>query len=103
MDLSRGAGTGKSTLLRTIVQYIERMTGLTTLTMVATHTNSASSHFLGGQTLHRLFCINVPRCDSKNQSGKDVRPLAGDQLAAIQLELKNIILIIIDSPAIAPA
>ena len=102
MDVSGGAGTGKSTLIRTIVQDIERRTGISTLTKVAAFTNSAASHFIGGQTLHRLFRIDVSRGDSKNQAEKNVKPLCGDRLAVLQNELRDVILIIIDEKSVTP-
>lgn len=96
IDLSGVAGTGKTQLIRTILQHAETTLEHRHLIKVAAFTNTAASNFVGGTTLHRLLKLDVPRGDTSIGVNQNIKPLAGDRLATLQLELKHTKAIIID-------
>jgi ubiquitin C-terminal hydrolase len=85
------AGTGKSEVIKTIQKWAYDTQGNGLIVRVAAFTNSAASHFVGGQTLHRLFRIDVSR------NGKfKYRDLDGARLAELQAALSDCRVLIID-------
>ena len=94
IDLSGGAGTGKTRLIRTILQNIERVTGKSDTARVCAYTNSAAGHFVGGSTLHRLLRLDVSR-NQKYKNGFQAE-LEGLRLASLQEDFKNTKVLIID-------
>ena len=94
IDLSGGAGTGKTRLIRTILQNVEVITGEKELIRVCAYTNSAASYFVGGVTAHRLFRLNVERGD-RPQCRHQVE-LEGLRLASLQEDFANTLAVIID-------
>ena len=85
------AGTGKSQVIKTLQKCAYDKTGNGKVVRVAAFTNSAANHFVGGQTLHRLFKIDV----SKTETFK-YRPLESSRLGELQKDLSDCELIIID-------
>ena len=94
LDVSGGAGTGKTRLLRTILQNIEVITGQLDKVKVCAFTNSAASYFVRGTTVHRLLRLDVDRqkrCKHNYQA-----ELEGLRLASMQEDFKNTSVLIID-------
>ena len=96
MDLSGAAGTGKTRVIKTIMQYGENMTDKTNAARVMAYTNSAVKHFPGGQTIHKTLRIPVHPSGSESQFKSDLADLAGDQLKKLQFEMEDTVAIIID-------
>ena len=94
IDVSGGAGTGKTRLLRTILQNSEAVTGDRGKVKVCAYTNSAAGHFVGGVTVHRLFRLDVPR--GGRSQYKTQLELEGARLMDLQEEFKNTVAVIID-------
>ena len=94
IDLSGGAGTGKTRLLRTILQQAEQLSGRRDMVRVCAYTNAASSLFVGGTTVHRLFRLNVDRT-GRNQC-RNQQELEGLRLADLQEDMKHTKAVIID-------
>ena len=94
IDVSGGAGTGKTRLLRTILQNSEAVTGDRGKVKVCAYTNSAAGHFVGGVTVHRLFRLDVPR--GGRAQYKTQLELEGARLMDLQEEFKNTVAVIID-------
>ena len=94
IDLSGGAGTGKTRLIRTILQHVEAVTGDRGRVKVCAYTNSAAGHFVGGVTVHRLLRLDVPR-GSKPKFNNQLE-LEGERLASLQEELKDTRAVIVD-------
>ena len=85
------AGTGKSQVIKTLQKCAYDETGNGQVIRVAAFTNSAANHFVGGQTLHRLFKIDVSKTDTFKY-----RPLEGSRLAELQRDLRDCAVIFID-------
>ena len=94
IDLSGGAGTGKTRLLRTILQQAELATGTRQRIKVCAFTNSAASLFVGGTTLHRLFRLDVNRGSRPNYRGQ--LELQGARLGDLQEDFRDTRAVIID-------
>ena len=94
LDVSGGAGTGKTRLLRTILQNIEVITGHQDKAKVCAFTNSAASYFVEGTTAHRLLRLNVDRQNRYPHSHQ--AELEGLRLASMQEDFKNTSVLIID-------
>jgi hypothetical protein len=86
------AGTGKSEVIKTVQKYAYDTEGNGLIVRVAAYTNSAASHFVGGQTLHRLFKIDVGR----NKATFKYTDLDGARLAELQAALSDCRVLIID-------
>ena len=85
------AGTGKSQVIKTLQKCAYDETGNGLVIRVTAFTNSAAHHFVGGQTLHRLFKIDVSKTDTFKY-----RALEGPRLAELQRDLRDCRVIIID-------
>ena len=85
------AGTGKSQVIKTLQKCAYDETGNGLVIRVVAFTNSAARHFVGGQTLHRLFKIDVSKTDTFKY-----RPLEGSRLAELQRDLHDCAVIFID-------
>ena len=94
IDLSGGAGTGKTRLIRTVLQNVEIITGDKNRIKVCAYTNSAASYFVGGVTAHKLFRLNVERSD--RPQCRHQAELEGLRLAALQEDFTNTTAVIID-------
>ena len=94
IDLSGGAGTGKTRLIRTILQNTEMITGVRNKIKVCAYTNSAASYFVGGVTAHRAFRLNVERSDKPQN--RNQAELEGLRLASLQEDFTNTVAVIID-------
>ena len=90
IDVSGGAGTGKSYLIKAILQKAQELSGHRNLVKIVSPTGSAASHFPDGQTIHSL--LKIPAHKGTNE----LDDLTGSQLASIQHELKHTRAIIID-------
>ena len=86
-----GAGTGKSQVIKTLQKCAYDETGNGLVIRVTAFTNSSACHFVGGQTLHRLFKIDVSKTDTFKY-----RALEGPRLAELQHDLRDCRVIIID-------
>ena len=95
IDVMGGGGSGKTFVVKTILQYCERRIGKRGLIRVVAPTNSAAGHYLDGYTLHRLFKLPV-----SNKAGvdgkKDFKDLSGASLYEMQEILRDCFGIIID-------
>ena len=96
IDLSGYGGTGKTRLIRTMLQDAERKTGKRGVIKVAAYTNSAASHFVGGKTIHRLLRIGVANSGTEGQVKRDIDDLNPDKLKELQNEMKETVALIID-------
>ena len=85
------AGTGKSQVIKTAQKCAYDETGNGQVIRVAAYTNSAANHFTGGQTLHRLFKIDVSKTDTFKY-----RALEGSRLAELQRDLRDCVILFID-------
>ena len=94
IDVSGGAGTGKTRLLRTILQKSEVLSGSRDRMKVCAFTNSAAKLFVGGVTIHRLMRLDIDR-NSKSKY-KNQTELQGERLLVLQEEFKNTRAVIID-------
>ena len=90
IDVSGGAGTGKSYLINAILHKAQELSGHRNLVKIVSPTGSAASHFPNGQTIHSL--LRIPT--SKGTSELD--DLAGSPLADLQHDFKHTRAIIID-------
>ena len=59
-------GSGKTTLIRTLLTYVRRMFNNNNTAMVAAPTG-ASSYVGGGLTMHRLFSLPIKRLAGKKK------------------------------------
>ena len=57
VDMSGGAGTGKSYVIKSILQYGHEVSGHRNFVRVAAPTGNAASLFSGGETLHSMLKI----------------------------------------------
>ena len=96
IDVSGFGGTGKSVLIKTIMQQAEETTGKTDTVKVMAYTNSAVKDFPGAQTIHKTFHIDVDRDSTGTQTKKPVPALGGQKLKQIQEELDNTVALIFD-------
>ena len=90
IDVSGGAGTGKSYLIKAILQKALELSGHRNLVKIVSPTGSAASHFPDGQTIHSLLKIPV------NKGTTELDDLTGGQLASLQQDFKHTRAIIID-------
>ena len=90
IDVSGGAGTGKSYLIKAILQKAQENSGHRNLVRIVSPTGSAASHFPDGQTIHSLLKIPV-----KKGCG-ELDDLSGGPLAALQESFRHTRAIIID-------
>ena len=98
IDLSGGAGTGKSHLIRAIIQHGRRDYGLNAV-KIFSPTGAAATQFSGGQTIHKGLHLSIRRQRKKNNSLRDqqeVSELSDASAACLQRELKDTRLLIID-------
>ena len=93
MTLCGVAGSGKSTLINTLVTAIRKITRKTNSVHVCGPTGSAAFN-AGGETCHRLFSIRGTIYDSK---------LSGQALKTLITKLKNTIALIVDERSMIPA
>ena len=94
IDVSGGAGTGKTRLLRTILQQAEALSGSRERIKVCAFTNNAAGQFVGGVTVHRLLRLDVDR--SGRPQFRNQNELDGERLASLQDEFSNTLAVIID-------
>ena len=66
LDMSGGAGTGKSYVINAISQYAHEATGNRNFVRVAAPTGNAASLFSGGETLHSMFKIPAEKWFSES-------------------------------------
>ena len=90
IDVSGGAGTGKSYMIRCIQQKAYELNEDWNVVKIAAPTGSAASQFQRAQTLHSLLKIPV-----KKGSG-ELDELVGNALATLQGSFKNTKVLIID-------
>ena len=90
IDVSGAAGSGKSFLIKAILQQAQDISGHRNLVKIVAPTGSAGSHLPGGQTIHSLLKIPV-----KKGCG-DLEPLVGGPLADLQQSFKYTTAVIID-------
>ena len=84
IDVSGGAGTGKSYLIKALLQNSENRI------KIAAPTGCAAAQFSGGQTIHRLLKIK-PKAGSK-----ELEKLTPAEQSALQLAFKDTSALIID-------
>ena len=94
IDVSGGAGTGKTRLLRTILQQAEALSGSRERVKVCAYTNNAAGKFVGGVTVHRLLRLDVDR--GNKPKFRNQLELQGDRLASLQEDFKDTRAVIID-------
>ena len=87
IDVSGGAGTGKSYLIRAILQHSSEEI---MIVKIAAPTGCAAQQFTGGQTLHSLFRI------PPKKGCKELDKLSPRVLAELQLQFKDTRALIID-------
>ena len=90
IDVSGGAGTGKSYLIQTILQKAYELSGHRHLVKIAAPTGCAASQFTGGLTLHSL--LNIPAAKGCGE----LDDLEGIRLGALQDRFKYTRVLIID-------
>ena len=95
IDVSGEAGTGKSRLIKTILQQSELRSGRRSRIRVCAFTNSAAHQFIGGKTAHRLFRLDVER-GPKGTRCRTQAPLEGKRLQDLQDDFEDTRAIIID-------
>ena len=95
IDLSGGAGTGKSRLIHTIMFQSEMQSGDRNRVKVCAFTNSAARAFVGGQTVHRLLRVDIERGPKGTWHRKQAE-LVGPRLADMQTDFTSVRAIIID-------
>ena len=95
IDVSGEAGTGKSRLIKTILQQSELRSGRRSRIRVCAFTNSAAHQFIGGKTAHRLFRLDVER-GPKGTRCRRQPPLEGKRLQDLQDDFEDTRAIIID-------
>ena len=96
IDVSGGAGTGKSYLIQAIIQHGRRDHGHGAVKILSP-TGAAATQFSGGQTIHKGLHISI--CRKKNSSLHDrqqVTELSDDSVDRLQQELQDVRLLIID-------
>ncbi len=94
IDLSGGAGSGKSTLVKTILFQSEQRCGDRRRIRVCAFTNQAMKDFIGGVTIHHLFKLKVNRGTKANY--KTQEELSGEALACLQEDFRTTRAVIID-------
>ena len=98
IDLSGGAGTGKSYLIRAIIQHGRNQHGLGAVKILSP-TGAAATQFSGGQTIHKGLHLSITRKKNKNNSlreQQELTALSDDSAARLQQELHDVKLLIID-------
>ena len=96
IDVSGGAGTGKSYLIRAIIQHGRNQHGPRAVKILSP-TGAAATQFSGGQTIHKGLHISI--CRKRNSGLHDqqqVSELSDDSAARLQQELQDLRLLIID-------
>jgi hypothetical protein len=91
VDMSRGARTGKSYVIKAIMQYAHDISGHRNLVKVAAPTGNAASLFSGGETLHAMLKIPAEKWFSE-----PLEDLVGEPLADLQKKFKDTQVLIID-------
>ena len=89
--MSWGAGTGKSYVIKAIMQYAQDISGHRNLVKVAAPTGNAASLFSGGETLHSMLKIPAEKWFSE-----PLEDLVGEPLADLQKKFKDTQVLIID-------
>ena len=93
IDVSGGAGTGKTFMINCCVKYSQDKSGVNGLVRVCAFTNSAAGHFIGGTTIHKLFHLPV---GSKDSARTDLIELSGTALDQLQQKFSQCLVVIID-------
>src|SRR6187200_3305201 len=93
MTLCGVAGSGKSTLINTLVTAIRKLTGKTDSVYVCGPTGSAAFN-AGGETCHRLFNISGRLYNSE---------LSAQALKSLMSKFENTIALIVDERSMIPA
>ena len=91
VDMSGGAGTGKSYVIKAIMQYAQDISGHRNLVKVAAPTGNAASLFSGRETLHSMLKIPAEKWFSE-----PLEDLVGEPLADLQKKFKDTQVLIID-------
>ena len=91
IDMSGGAGFGKTHLINKIARYAQTKSGHNNIVRIAAPTGSAASLLPGGETVHRL--LKIPAENSFRNHIDDLNDL---RLVELQDKFKNTIAIILD-------
>ena len=90
IDVSGGAGTGKSYLIKAILQQAQAMSGHRNSVRICAPTGCAASQFANGQTIHAL--LKIP----PKQGCGELDDLTGGSLAGLQDTFKHTRALILD-------
>ena len=95
IDLSGGAGTGKSRLIKTMLYQSEIQSGDRNRVKVCAFTNSAARAFIGGKTVHKLMRLDVER-GVRGTWHRHQTELGGPRLLDMQEDFRTTRCVIID-------
>ena len=95
IDVSGGAGTGKSRLIKTMQYQSYVQSGDRDRVKVCAFTNSAARAFIGGKTVHKLMRLDIER-GNKGFWHRRQTELAGQRLLDMQEDFANVRCVVID-------
>ena len=95
IDVSGGAGTGKSLLIKTMLYQSQIQSGDRERVKVCAFTNSAARAFVGGKTVHKLMRIDVERGQRGTWHRRQIE-LDGPRLLDMQEDFSTTRCVIID-------
>ena len=95
IDVSGGAGTGKSRLIKTIQWQSYIQSGDRDRVKVCAFTNSAARAFIGGKTVHKLMRLDIER-GNKGFWHRRQTELAGQRLLDMQEDFANVRCVVIE-------
>mmetsp|Transcript_58446 Transcript_58446/g.139024 ORF Transcript_58446/g.139024 Transcript_58446/m.139024 type:complete len:2621 (+) Transcript_58446:41-7903(+) len=91
--LCGGAGTGKTWLLRVLVEVVQVLTGRSDSACVCAPTGAAAS-IVNGETLHSVF--QIPVVDDGHFVDDFEEHLSGESLRTLEAKCENLVLVVID-------
>ena len=95
LDVCGGAGTGKSFTINTIVKYAKETYGESSVQVISP-SGAAASQFKNGRTIHSYLKITTSKARGKDAQDKAFKELSDASAQALEQELADLRLLIVD-------